>query len=466
VHADAAAVREENVRVHAHASSLAEAYSGVNSQLSAAKSIIGRPLLRDFVISQAPDLVHNVGIPREPLADDRMFLSIITRTQGTRIRTLRDVLMCLAGQSCQDFELLIVVHNPTASVQAEAEVKALVAEFPPAQRQRIRVLTCTRAGRSAPLNDAASEANGQYIAFLDDDDFVFGHWVETFRDLARETPGAMLRAVCARQDFELAPSDGSNRRPRATSWFRMDWPATYDAVAHLHANFTPFMSLAFPAEAFQRLAFRFDETLSTTEDWDLANRLAMLCGVVTAPDVTSVYRWWTNAESSTFSHGPEEWDANRRQILQKLNSQPILLPPGTASRINQLIEREQALTARVSELERLRGQLMERNEWMCHQLLLAGIAIPWPDMSDQLQDLSNQILKQLLKSRSWRWTKPFRKLIQVLRGHPGSGLTADEAPLSFADCQRRILEVRESTSWRLTKALRTTTEVIRRFGPQ
>jgi glycosyltransferase involved in cell wall biosynthesis len=488
ISASAIALREENARVY-------EAYNTTNARLSAARSLLALPLLRDFVTSQVPDVVREISIPREPPADDRLFLSIITRTQGTRIRTLRDVLMCLAGQSCQDFELLIIVHSPTAS--AEAEVKALVAEFPLGQRERIRILTCTRAGRAAPLNDAVSQADGQYVAFLDDDDFVFGHWVETFRNLAREVPGAMLRAVCARQDFELPESDDLSWRPRATSWFRMDWPATYDAVPHLHANFTPFMSLAFPAEAFRSLGFRFDESLNTTEDWELSSRLAMLCGVTTAPDVTSVYRWWTNAESSAFLHGPKEWDANRQQILQKQNALPVLLPPGATGRINHLLDRQQGLASQVSELEnvrakltqhvgelervqahleernaglrdrvgeldRVRSHLAQRNDWMSNQLLLSGITIPWADASDDVRDFSYLILQQLLKSRSWRWTRPLRKLIQALRRRGGSGFRAEEIPSSFADCQRRIREVRQSTSWRLTWPLRAITGLLRR----
>ena len=78
---------------------------------------------------------------------------------------------------CQDFELLLVVHSPQE--QAVAGVQALVGEFPAVLRKRITVMSCTRPGRAAPINDAVARARGDYVCVLDDDDFVFGHFVET-----------------------------------------------------------------------------------------------------------------------------------------------------------------------------------------------------------------------------------------------------------------------------------------------
>ncbi|HXW72465.1 MAG TPA: glycosyltransferase [Methylocella sp.] len=274
--------------------------------------------------------------------ETRPFLSVITRTMGTRNRTLRDTLMSLAGQSSENFELVVVVHSELD--EKLASVKQLVAEFPASFLERTTVIQCARPGRAAPLNDALAYARGKYLAVLDDDDFVFGHWIETFERLFRERPGAMLRATCTRQSFEAIYGD-SDPVPRATTWFEMAWPSTYDAVSHLCANFTPTMSLAFPVEAFQVLNLRWDETLSTTEDWQLATLVAMNCGVVCAPDVTAVYRWWTNAESSLFTHDAAEWSANRARIIASLNSQPILLPPGSAERICNLIASQEELLA-------------------------------------------------------------------------------------------------------------------------
>jgi glycosyltransferase involved in cell wall biosynthesis/2-polyprenyl-3-methyl-5-hydroxy-6-metoxy-1,4-benzoquinol methylase len=477
--ADITALREENAKLQTHATAMTQAYDEVSARFATAKGILTQPLIRAFVTSWTPALADKVGLQDEPSDGNRLFLSVITRTMGTRLRTLRDVLMCLAGQSIQSFELLIILHS--GDLAARRDIEALVAEFPLEFRQRIRILTCERPGRAAPLNDAISEAKGEYIAVLDDDDFVFGHWVETFQELARESPGAMLRAVCARQDFEMNRSINPGR-PRSLLWFQTVWPANYDAIAHLHANFTPFMSFAFPAAVFHNLGLRFDESLSTTEDWDFQQRVAMLCGVATTRKVTSIYRWWTNGESSIFLHSMEEWAANRQRILHKFDTRPVLLPSGTTSRVCQLIEKvgelervqaqqvqhnnkleqDQAqLVQRNNKLEQDQARLVERNQWMGRSLLYQGITVPWSNASDQLGEFSKQFLTELVNSRSWRWTKPLRRAFQFLRGRTGSGLTVDEIPSSFADCQQLIWQVRRSHSWRFTAPLRQIRRMVR-----
>src|SRR5471032_1033194 len=54
------------------------------------------------------------------------FLSIITRTQGLRLDTLRDVFLCLSGQSCIDFEHLVMGHRLTPD--ADRAVQELIDE--------------------------------------------------------------------------------------------------------------------------------------------------------------------------------------------------------------------------------------------------------------------------------------------------------------------------------------------------
>ena len=271
------------------------------------------------------------------IPEERPFLSIITRTMGTRTVTLRETLMSLAGQSLQDFEVFIVVHSP--AVERVEAVKALVDEFPLSLTKRINVIQCIRPGRSSPLNDAIEKVSGEYVSVLDDDDFVFSNWVETFKRVALEKPFSMVRAVCVRQDYQANFAD-EGLVPRATSWFKLAWPTTYDAVSHLFGNFTPFMSVAIPIEAFKVLRLRWDETLSTAEDWEITTHVAMNFGVACSGEISAVYRWWTDGESSSFVHSSEEWRANERRILESFDRRPIMLPPGSVTRIRELLNLE------------------------------------------------------------------------------------------------------------------------------
>ena len=67
------------------------------------------------------------------------------------------------------------------------------------------------------------------------------------------------------------------------------------------------------------------------EDWDYLMRVAAVTGVVSNPEITSVYRWWPRAASSRTLHSQEEWLHNRRRVLKKLDDSIFLLPKGMAS---------------------------------------------------------------------------------------------------------------------------------------
>jgi hypothetical protein len=430
--------------------------------------ISGPPLLRQFIEQYAGGPIEGM-VQARPMLSERPFLTVITRTQGLRPHTLRDTLMSLAGQTSQDFEMILAVHSENQP--AVDAIREMVNEFPSSLRQQVRIISCRRPGRAAPLNDALRHAKGEYITVLDDDDLVLSHWVETFQTLATQSPVSLLRATCARQQFETANADGSPPHPRAVSWFSMDWSAAYDPLVHFHTNATPNMSMAFPAAVFLEDGLRFDESLSTTEDWDLNTRAAMLRGVATTPEVTSIYRWWVNGESSRFTHGSEVWDTNRARIREKFDSQPILLPAGSASRIVSLFDEKFALAGQVANLEseglaldKQVAELAERNHWMGGELIRAGISLPWSEEQPQLSEVSRQVLVGLITSRSWRWTRPLRRAIRLLNGRPGGELVAESLPPTLAQRQRLIGELRRSTSWRIAFPLRVIGRLLLRLG--
>jgi glycosyltransferase involved in cell wall biosynthesis len=392
-------------------------------------------LLETYNTTREGDGAKSPQVPLKPAP----FLSIITRTRGSRNETLRDTLMSLAGQTCLDFELIIVVHSDSAPLVDS--VRGLVAEFPSTMCEQTRIIVCSRPGRAAPLNDGVASSKGHYIAVLDDDDFVFAHYVETFSTLARQTPGALLRATCTRQDFDMTAAGSFPTHPRAISWFSMPWPATYDAILHVVENQTPFMSVAFPAEVFSADGLCFDESLTTAEDWELTTRAAMLRGVVSTPEITSVYRWWVNGASSQTEHQPDEWKANADKIRQKLDAQPLLLPPGSARRIAQLIEGNRSINV---------------------QRLSAGISLSEDDDDPYLNESAYQLLVGLLNSLSWRWTRPVRQLIRLLTGRSGIGLTIDQIPSSLSERQEQINKIRSSYFWRIALPLRLIGTSLRR----
>ncbi len=256
-----------------------------------------------------------------------LFLSVLLRTQGRRAATLQESLLCLAAQTCDDFEVLTLLHD--GDERSADSVRELVEEFHESFSRRVRVVSVSGGGRCRPLNEGALLARGEYLAMLDDDDLVLADWVETFRDAARRAPGRVVRTAVANQRIEARPGrwDGEDGyevvdRPRLV--FSLD----FDHVDHLLDNRTPNNGYAFPRSLVTELGLRWDESLPVLEDWDHLLWSASICGVRGVPRITALLRSWEVGEDSKSQHSPALWEATRRRVIDKHGATPLLLDRG------------------------------------------------------------------------------------------------------------------------------------------
>lgn len=251
-----------------------------------------------------------------------VFLSVVMRTQGRRPAALKEALDCLAKQSDQDFEVLLIGHRLTAD---EADiVRQTLDALPSGFRPKVRYLTLERPGRSAPLNFGFAHARGSHIAVLDDDDLVTDAWVAEFHQAAAKAPGTILHAYGLAQQWAIEETGEVQTTKPVGDYIRI-YCRDYNAAYQLYMNNCPLISLAFPREIFADWGFIFDEALTTTEDWDYLMRTAPLFGVTDIPVPTSIYRLWTNAENSTTVHAKDEWEQNRSVIRARLASAPSVI---------------------------------------------------------------------------------------------------------------------------------------------
>ncbi|MDA8075010.1 MAG: glycosyltransferase family A protein, partial [Actinomycetota bacterium] len=265
--------------------------------------------------------------PSTPGSAAPLFLSVLLRTQGRRAATLQESLLCLAAQTCDDFEVLTLLHD--GDERSADSVRELVEEFHESFSRRVRVVSVSGGGRCRPLNEGALLARGEYLAMLDDDDLVLADWVETFRDAARRAPGRVVRTAVANQRIEARPGrwDGEDGyevvdRPRLV--FSLD----FDHVDHLLDNRTPNNGYAFPRSLVTELGLRWDESLPVLEDWDHLLWSASICGVRGVPRITALLRSWEVGEDSKSQHSPALWEATRRRVIDKHGATPLLLDRG------------------------------------------------------------------------------------------------------------------------------------------
>jgi len=354
------------------------------------------------------------------------FLSVITRTQGKRINTLRDVLLCLSAQTDQDFEVCVIGHKLTH--QAQLDVERVIEDTHEEMRKRIRLIRVEDGNRTRPLNVGFENARGHYVAILDDDDIILGHWVESFKALAAKNPGRVLRAANVTQTWEPVTTSQSTPSLRAASSMNACYPDTFDFLQHLIENASPPVSLAFPRAAFSSFGVQFDETLTTTEDWDFLMRTAIICGVASLTEITSIYRKWLGAESSFSIHSQEEWRTNHLAIWRKLDGSPILLESGTATRLRHLVE-----------------------DWNRHNGHHIG---PLPDPENDQYRYENALREQIhlmRHSMTWKIGAPVRFISRMLgRRYPHPMLWAMHGP----QLQQHIEAIKKSPSWRFAERVK------------
>lgn len=377
---------------------------------------------------------------REP---ESPFLTVVTRTQGRRIDTLRETLLCLSAQTCQDFEVCVIGHD--LDVERQLQVERLIADLHTSFRERVRLIRVTGGSRAMPLNAGFEHAQGRYVAVLDDDDLVFGNWVEIFHDLAKTRAGQLLRLVAVAQHWDKVKPIHSETASRAIGPMEPRYPEDFDLVAHIVENRSPLHSLAFPRSVFSDLHFRFDDYLSTAEDWDFIIRVAPLTGVAVAENIGCIYRLWKTGETSFTEHSEVEWRANYFYSLRKLDKVPLLMPAGSASRLRGLYE----------EVRRLRGL---NDMPSSHPDLVLADPNAGPDR-EYLEALRHRY-HQLVHSESWRVTAPLRALKRVVR-RQRRAKTEKIWQLSTSDLEYLVRGIETSSSWKKTRWMREIGRIIR-----
>jgi len=387
-----------------------------------------RAYLRGPRVEVAPNLPYIEQ--REPQS---IFLSVIVRTIGTRIGTLRESLLCLSAQSDQDFEVLVIGHN--LDVERQVAVEEVIEELHDSMRSRTRLVRLTGGSRAAPLNSGFAEASGQYVVAFDDDDLLFGNWVEKFHELAKNNPGQLLRLTAVAQDWDRVGSRGLDPASRAISGIKALYPERFDLVAHIVENRTPLHSIAFPRTLYSEMNYRFDPQLSTAEDWDFIIRVSQVAGVACSSAIGCIYRLWKCGDNSAAAHDQFEWSSNYLRTLRKIDDLPLLLPPGSAIKVRRMF----------TELERLHIPLDVRQEDPASGVLEI-------DDAARLEQL-RQRYHELVTSKSWRLSSPLRVLKHMLRRQPWPR-DLQIWRMNERDLDHHIRMILQSSSWRWTALVR------------
>lgn len=209
----------------------------------------------------------------------RPTFSVIVRTYK-RPLVLALTLQSLTHQTYKDFEVIVVEDGVESCAKEVVEnAKAdLNIRYVPMNRQ---------AGRCVAGNEGIKNAGGDFIVFLDDDDYFFADALETFAVLYSDKPKARLLAAGSiegkcRYDNDDKTSftfvSKHNMGKKSLSMFDF-------AVR----NPLPIQAIAFSRE----LALEqggLDETLDAFEDWDLWQRYLNVTPIFSTDKATSIFK--------------------------------------------------------------------------------------------------------------------------------------------------------------------------------
>jgi hypothetical protein len=342
---------------------------------------------------------------------DTPFLSVLVRTQGRRECTVTETLLSLAAQTVDDFEVLLLAHDVTAG--GVSELRDLVSSFDRAFADRVRVIRVEGGSRARPLNVGLRLAKGMYVTALDDDDVAFAHWVETFRDSATANVGSVVRAMVAQQGIEgvrWSGSEGYEARTAAS----LGSPEYFEVWDHLSGNGSPFCGVAIPRSCFTVMGVHFDESLSTAEEWDVLLQAALVCGVTSSSEVTSIKRLWQNADSSPSPLRVEDSKRAGEAVFARLDRRTVPLPPGALGGLRRrqaaMQERADRFDHVVFERNAARGEMElrgDRIEELLHQLHTTRME---RDLAVGLAGRQQVEIERIRKSMSWKLTGPLRSL--------------------------------------------------------
>lgn len=328
-------------------------------------------------------------------ASPQPLVSILVRSVDREL--LAEALDSIALQTYPNIEVVVV-----AARSGHRPLPARCGRFP------LRLVPTHEAlKRSRAANKALAEAQGDFLLFLDDDDWLMPSHVARLADVLQRQP----KVLAAYTGVALAGMDG------VLLGQAFDLP--FDGVRQLAGNITPIHAVLFRRDLLAR-GCRFDEGLDRFEDWDFWLQVARHAPMVHLPGVSAAYRIHPSSgvhEDSGPLGAPTQAIYNKWQAAWSAGQGAALM-----ERVWLHAGLEVELARARHDIGELREILME-NARTINRLAQEG-ADQTHVITQQAQMLVQQTraaedrqrqVADLLQSTSWRITAPLRWLSSKLR---------------------------------------------------
>jgi hypothetical protein len=351
-------------------------------------------------------------------------VSVLVRSVDRAV--LQEALASVALQTWPDIEVVVVAAKP-----GHRELPASCGPFP------LRLVTTDAPlQRSAAANRALDEARGDYLLFLDDDDWLMpGHVARLAETLARQP-----NALAAYTGVSLANDKGE---PVGQA---MDLP--FDGVRQLAGNLMPIQAVLFHRKLCA-MGVRFDEQLDRYEDWDFWLQVARHTTLVHVPGVSAVYRIH---DSSGVHAETGATGAAAQRIFEKWQ------PMWSVAQRTRLMERAWAtddLEARVAGADAVIADLKQALDRQHAQLASVQATAAHLEAAASQQNATIAQQQAALYEQSLSTTR------LVARNDELAAAVASRDAL-VATREAQVTELMNSTSWKVTAPLRRLSRALKR----
>lgn len=365
--------------------------------------------------------------------------------------SLPDALTSVGAQTYQFIEIILV----NAKGVGHKDFQQWQSRFP------IRfVNSSTRLDRSSAANRALENANGDYLIFLDDDDFIDACHIES-----------LVNALLNSPNCKAAYSGTRVTDATGTTLGVYDHP--FSSMQLLVGNYLPIHAVLFSRDLVSA-GCRFDSTLETYEDWDFWLQVSLHTSFVKTGKVSAAYRpflgdsgmsktedrplqrqrrsvvwqkWWRSWKVETLdllAIGLEERLEKKESENIALTSELGLQHDSNAKLAEENAQRTHneniALTSELGLQHHSNAKLAEENAQRIHELAnlqttlyreeckvvnlnqtIAEINASWTHNEAVLEiqqrqiDMLNTQIREILTSSSWRMSAPIRHIGSVAK---------------------------------------------------
>ena len=217
---------------------------------------------------------------------------------------------------CAEFEVIVV--NDSGRPLQEADWHA---------SPRVRIINTNRCERSSARNSGAALAKGEYLAFLDDDDWILPGALAAFWELANTCPdAAWLYGGIQIVDQQGAVMAEINSGLAGNCFAKIMGGAWAPLQASLIQS-RPFFEIG-----------GFNPRICGTEDEDLCRRMAYYGEFANTPQVVgSLYRGQTWNTSTNYLRAPEDTKYSRDLVLSDAERADSIMVCVSRARSDELV---------------------------------------------------------------------------------------------------------------------------------